>query len=296
MALHAARDVRMARWPRPGRAPRAGSRTRSRPSRARRSRRSPTVGGPRWFQLYTTPDAEWTMSLVDRAEAAGYEALVMTVDCGAARPAGAGPRASGSRCRRASGTRTSSSARETGRRRGRPSREGPQLYAKEFLKEALTPADLAWLVRESPACRSSSRASSVATTRSRRRGTGPPASGCRNHGGRQLDRAVASIDALPDVVAAVRGRVPVLFDSGIRRGMDALIALALGATRGLRRAAAPLGRSRGTASAAPGAVLDMLTSPSSTSRWRSRACRAPRRSTRSILVHADLAHLPRRIR
>jgi 4-hydroxymandelate oxidase len=50
-----------------------------------------------------------------------------------------------------------------------------------------------------------------------------------NHGGRQLDLSIASLDALPDVVAAVDGRGPVLLDSGIRRGTDVLIALALGA-------------------------------------------------------------------
>jgi 4-hydroxymandelate oxidase len=50
-----------------------------------------------------------------------------------------------------------------------------------------------------------------------------------NHGGRQLDRAVASLDALPDVVEAVAGRAEVLLDGGIRRGTDVAIALALGA-------------------------------------------------------------------
>jgi len=50
-----------------------------------------------------------------------------------------------------------------------------------------------------------------------------------NHGGRQLDRAVGSLDALPAIVAAVNDRVPILFDSGIRSGSDILIALALGA-------------------------------------------------------------------
>jgi isopentenyl diphosphate isomerase/L-lactate dehydrogenase-like FMN-dependent dehydrogenase len=51
-----------------------------------------------------------------------------------------------------------------------------------------------------------------------------------NHGGRQVDGAVASLDALPGVVAAVAGRVPVLFDSGVRSGADVAVALALGAS------------------------------------------------------------------
>ena len=60
-----------------------------------------------------------------------------------------------------------------------------------------------------------------------------------NHGGRQLDQAPATIDALPEVVAAVGGRVPVLVDGGVRHGSDVLIALALGATAvGIGRPAA----------------------------------------------------------
>ena len=50
-----------------------------------------------------------------------------------------------------------------------------------------------------------------------------------NHGGRQADRAVGSLTALPGVVTAVDGRAPVLFDSGVRTGADAALALALGA-------------------------------------------------------------------
>ena len=50
-----------------------------------------------------------------------------------------------------------------------------------------------------------------------------------NHGGRQLDSAVAALDALPAVVAAVAGRGEVLVDGGVRRGTDVLKALALGA-------------------------------------------------------------------
>lgn len=51
-----------------------------------------------------------------------------------------------------------------------------------------------------------------------------------NHGGRQIDGEIASLDALPSIVEAVSGRVPVLFDSGIRGGADVFKALALGAT------------------------------------------------------------------
>jgi L-lactate dehydrogenase (cytochrome)/(S)-mandelate dehydrogenase len=50
-----------------------------------------------------------------------------------------------------------------------------------------------------------------------------------NHGGRQLDGATSSLEALPDIVAAVQGRVPVLLDGGIRRGADVVKAIALGA-------------------------------------------------------------------
>ena len=51
-----------------------------------------------------------------------------------------------------------------------------------------------------------------------------------NHGGRQLDGAPTALEALPGVLRAVRGRVPVLIDGGIRRGTDVVKALALGAT------------------------------------------------------------------
>ena len=51
-----------------------------------------------------------------------------------------------------------------------------------------------------------------------------------NHGGRGLDYSPSTLEVLPEVVDAVAGRVPVIFDSGVRRGADVLKALALGAT------------------------------------------------------------------
>ena len=59
--------------------------------------------------------------------------------------------------------------------------------------------------------------------------TGLPAIVVSNHGGRQLDSSMASLDALPEIVEAVDGRLEILFDGGIRRGTDVLKALALGA-------------------------------------------------------------------
>jgi len=76
-----------------------------------------------------------------------------------------------------------------------------------------------------------------------------------NHGGRQIDRAIASLDALPSIVRTIDGKIPVLFDSGIRTGADVAIALALGA------AAVCIGRpyAYGLAIAGEAGVREVLT-------------------------------------
>ena len=74
-----------------------------------------------------------------------------------------------------------------------------------------------------------------------------------NHGGRQVDGAIASLDALPPIADAVGGDLTILFDSGVRSGADALKALALGADAVLPRPALPLGpRARGPAGSREG--------------------------------------------
>src|SRR3979409_490858 len=89
--------------------------------------------------------------------------------------------------------------------------------------------------RRSPGCPSSSRGCAPPKMRGLR--AGPVV--VSNHGGRQLDGVAATIDALPDVVEAVDGRIEVLVDGGIRRGTDVVRALALGA-RAVLAGRAPL--------------------------------------------------------
>src|SRR2546421_80204 len=116
-------------------------------------------------------------------------------------------------------------------KRGAATAEGPDPFAQNVnahTNPALSWADLEWLVAKSPLpviVKGLVRADDA------RHAVEAGARGLvvSNHGGRQLDYSIASLDALPEVVEAVGGRVPVLLDGGVRRGTDVLKALSLGA-------------------------------------------------------------------
>ena len=182
--------------------------------------------GPKWFQLYVHKDRGFTQSLVERAAAAGYRAIVLTVDApllgrrladernGFTLPAGM------TMANLVTPGVIASTAEEK------------SLLAKYVAARhdaALSWKDLEWLrglsslplvlkgiVREDDAVRALDH--------------GAAGIWVSNHGARQLDGSPASIDALPGVVRAVAGRCPVVMDGGVRRGTDVLKAIALGAS------------------------------------------------------------------
>jgi 4-hydroxymandelate oxidase len=173
--------------------------------------------GAWWLQLYVFRDRERTREQILRAAVAGAAALVLTVDAQV-------------RGRREAEERVSVTLPPTG-----PALDGAAQARSPLAREiaslfdlSLAWADIEWLaalaglpvlvkgiVHPEDALRAMAH--------------GAQAILVSNHGGRQLDGIVAGLDALPAVVDAVQGRVPVLVDGGVRRGTDILIALALGA-------------------------------------------------------------------
>jgi 4-hydroxymandelate oxidase len=177
-------------------------------------------GGRRWFQLYCFRDEGVTRALIEGAVDCGYEAIVVTVDA---------PRGGNRERDRRTGFRIPEEI-------GVPSVEAAlgsdRAVTIEETFELMDPA-LSWSHLEDLAsdCPVPVLVKGVLTGEDAARAVEHGAAGVvvSNHGGRQLDRCLATADALPEAVDAVEGRGAVLVDGGIRRGVDVAIALALGA-------------------------------------------------------------------
>ncbi|MFC0530781.1 alpha-hydroxy acid oxidase [Phytohabitans kaempferiae] len=184
--------------------------------------------GPLWLQLYWFRDRGIVRELARRAEAAGFRALVLTVDTprlgrrlrdvrrGFAVPAGiVAANVDAAVMATAHEAVDGASALER--------------HSRQQFDPSLGWADLAWLCRQTdlPVLVKGVLTGADADLAMAHGAAGVVVS---NHGGRQLDGAVASVDALAEVVDAVDGRGPVLLDGGVRGGTDVLRGLALGAS------------------------------------------------------------------
>ena len=192
----------------------------------------PQAGTPRWFQLYIYKEREITRALVQRAAAAGAQAIVLTVDA-----PGLGTRERDMRnrftlpeglCVENLSPLGKGKMPEANVTLDPVSGSGLAAYVRDNFKSDLSFDDLDWLCgctrlpvvvkgvcRGDDACRIADH--------------GAKAIVVSNHGGRQLDTAPATCEVLPRVVDAVGDRCEIYVDGGVRRGSDVLKAIALGA-------------------------------------------------------------------
>ncbi|MCT9098125.1 alpha-hydroxy-acid oxidizing protein [Haloarchaeobius sp. HME9146] len=187
---------------------------------------------PKWFQLYWSEDRELTESLVHRAEDSGYDALVVTLDTPhlgwRERDVSRGflPFLAGD------GIANYASDPVFRDRLAQPPEENEQAAAQEFVEvfsnPSLTWPDLDWLAGQTDlpiVCKG------ILHPDDAEQAVEHGADGVvvSNHGGRQVDGEVAALRQLPTIARRIGGDATLIFDSGIRRGADAVKALALGA-------------------------------------------------------------------
>ncbi|WP_294930304.1 alpha-hydroxy acid oxidase [uncultured Paracoccus sp.] len=180
--------------------------------------------GPLWFQLYMQPQREDTQRLIARAEAAGYRALVVTVDAPINGIRNMEQRAGfrlpeGLRAVNLDGCRPPQIRSEPGR--------SPAFLG--LLDTAPRWEDIAWL-RGQTRLPILLKGITAPDDAARALDAGMDGVIVSNHGGRALDTLPPTAEILPHIAERIAGRIPVLCDGGIRRGTDALKALALGAS------------------------------------------------------------------
>ena len=187
---------------------------------------------PKWFQLYWPRDKEVAGSLIARAKAAGFRALVVTLDTFilAWRPRDLSRAYLPFLHRMGLANYESDPAFLAGLEKSPDDDPGASVlrWMSMFGDPGKTWDDLVWL-REQWDGPILLKGVLHADDAHRAADAGLEGVVVSNHGGRQIDGEIASLDALPDVVAAVGDRMTVLFDSGIRTGSDVIKALALGA-------------------------------------------------------------------
>jgi 4-hydroxymandelate oxidase len=181
------------------------------------------ASGPLWFQLYVQKDKAYTAELVQRAEAAGYRALVITVDTPV----------DGARYRQQRVQFHLPPEMDFANLRGLATEGGKKLDTEKgtfnkILPQRLTWKDVEWLqsLTKLPVLVKGVLDPEDAVLARKQGLAGVLVS---NHGARNLDTVPATIDALPRIADAVGGDMAVLVDGGVRRGTDVLKALALGA-------------------------------------------------------------------
>lgn len=164
---------------------------------------SAATASPKIFQLYIHGDWEWTKEMIDRAKAAGYKALCITVD-------------------------TASYSR-----RERPLLTGWVPITQRNPRDPLWQASVTWesidMIREYAALPFMLKGISTAEDAILAVEHGVDCVWVSNHGGRQLDHGMGTMDMLPEIVGAVGGRAEIIIDGGVQRGSDVVKAVASGA-------------------------------------------------------------------
>jgi lactate 2-monooxygenase len=188
--------------------------------------------GPKWFQLYWPRDPELAASLLSRAEAAGYDAILVTLD---AFLPGWKPRDLQSAWQPyLDGLGIANYVSDPVFRSllQLPPEESPAAAVGEFLVQFSNPG-LQWhdleFLRSRTALPIALKGVLHPDDALAARDHGIEGIVVSNHGGRQVDGAIAALDALPPIVDAVGGDLSILLDSGVRSGADVVKALALGA-------------------------------------------------------------------